>query len=120
MIGIRLGNIRTLGMGIVFSFSLAASTGCVSSNGSWFPFYLNEDTAAQQLMATEYVKSILRKGGAVTCGTELIQLNYVQLYLNEAHFDRSVPLGRFRVTSDGRVWMDDGPTPDDFHWVLIR
>ena len=84
-------------------------------------FRLTDEAAMARLMATKHVAELQRKIPApLTCWVEGSQPDARQLYLGENHSDHTVRVGVYRVTADGRVWVNADPTLLDERWSIIE
>jgi hypothetical protein len=74
-------------------------------------FVLSDDAALDRLMATRHVADLRsRLPIKLTCWVEASAPDERRLYLGEEHGDHTVRLGAYRVTADGRVWVNADPT----------
>ena len=75
----------------------------------------------QRLMTTQHVAALQRSNPTpLTCWVEDSRPDVRQLYLGENHPDHTVRLGAYRVTADGRVWMNADPTLREDRWVGVE
>ncbi len=85
------------------------------------PFRLTDESAMRKLMATKHVAQIeQRDPSPIICFVESEEPGEIDLSLGEDHPDHTVRIGAYRVTSDGRVWMNSDPTLLEERWVQVE
>ncbi len=95
---------------------LSVVLGCASP-----AFRLTDESAMNRLMATRYVADLQRKNPTpLTCWVEDSEPGARLLYLGEDHADHAVRVGAFRVTRDGRVWVNADPTRLEDRWTVVQ
>jgi hypothetical protein len=95
---------------------LSLLTGCASPS-----FTLTDESAMNRLLATKYVAELQRTNPVpLTTWVEGTEPGARLLYLGEDHSDHAVRLGAFRVTADGRVWMNADTTRLEDRWITIE
>ena len=93
--------------------------GCAAPTNSK-PFVLSDDAATDRLLATHHVAALARTIPApLICFVEGHSAGATELYLGEDHPDHTVRLGAYRVTADGRVWVNADPTLLDDRWMPV-
>jgi hypothetical protein len=101
---------------ILLIVMIASLAGCASS-----PFQLSDESAVKQLLTTKHVAELHRHNPSpFICWVEGVEPNARELYLGEDHPDHTVRIGSYRVTSDGRVWINDDATGLTERWVVIK
>lgn len=99
----------------IFSLLLFV-TGCAGPT-----FRLTDESAMDRLMATQHVAELQRNNPTpLTCWVEGADPNARQMYLGENHADHTVRVGTYRVTSDGRVWVNADPTQLEEQWAIVE
>jgi hypothetical protein len=84
-------------------------------------FLLSDESAVSKLLTTKHVADLQRTHEApLTAWVESVRPDARYLYLGESHPDHTVRVGAYRVTSDGRVWMNADPTLLEDRWVAIE
>jgi hypothetical protein len=84
-------------------------------------FKLSDESARVRLMETEYVSELQRKNPTqLVCWIEGTEPGARDLYLGENHPDHTVRVGAFRVTADGRVWINSDRTLLEDQWAPIK
>ncbi len=84
-------------------------------------FELTEEAAVDRLMATRHVAGLRRENpGPLICFVEDAGPDAVDLYLGEDHPTHTVRVGSYRVTSDGRVWVNSDATLLEDRWVPVQ
>jgi hypothetical protein len=72
-------------------------------------------------MSTKHVAELQRKNPTrLTCWVEGTEADARLLYLGENHPDHTVRVGAYRVTSDGRVWVNADPTLLEAKWAVVE
>jgi hypothetical protein len=90
-------------------------TGCAAP-----PFALTDESAMDALMVTRHVAELQQRHSMpLTCRIEGTDPDARRLYLGESHSDHTVRVGAYRVTSDGRVWVNTDPTLLEDRWAMI-
>jgi hypothetical protein len=93
-----------------------AVSGCAAPR-----FVLTDQSALHRLMATEHVASFSRRIPApLICWVEGTEPNARFLYLGEDHPTYTVRVGAYRVTSDGRVWVNADDTYLTERWYVVK
>ena len=101
---------RTFTVALAFYLS-----GCASHR-----FVLSDWSAMKQVMSTRHVAELQRRNPTrFTCWIEGSEGDARQVYLGENHPDHTVRVGAYRVTSDGRVWVNSDPTLLEENWVVV-
>jgi hypothetical protein len=84
-------------------------------------FRLTDDSAIDRLMTTRHVAELQRQNPMpLTCWAEGAHADARELYLGENHPDHTVRIGAYRVTADGRVWMNGAATRPEHRWIAIK
>jgi hypothetical protein len=95
---------------------LAIATGCAAP-----VLALTDESAIERLMETKHVADLQRRNSTrLICWVEGSEPGARELYLGENHPDHTVRVGAYRVTADGRVWMNADPTLLEDRWVPIE
>jgi hypothetical protein len=90
-------------------------TGCAAH-----AFQLTDESAMVRLMATKHVAEWQRKHETpLICWVEGTEPDARNLYLGENHPDHTARVGAYRVTADGRVWVNADPTLLKDRWTPI-
>jgi len=81
-----------------------------------------EDTAAQRLMGSAYVGSLLRATPSrhLMCMVEITRPDSMDLYLGDDEGDHTTRVRFCRVTRDGRVWVNRDETGLDDRWAVVE
>ena len=83
-------------------------------------FKLTDKSAMDRLMATKHVAELQRKNSTrLACRVAGTELDARRLYLGENHSAHTVRIGAYRVTADGRVWVNADRTLLDDRWTVI-
>jgi hypothetical protein len=91
-------------------------TGCAAQQ-----FRLSDESAMHRLMATKRVADLQRRNPTpLMCWVEGSEPGARELYLGEDHSDHTVRIGAYRVTADGRVWVNADLTLLEDHWAVIE
>jgi hypothetical protein len=84
-------------------------------------FNLSDESAMDRLMSTKHVAKLQRNSPTpLTCRVEDVEPDARLLYLGESHADHTVRVGTYRVTSDGRVWLNADSTLLEDRWVIVE
>ncbi len=84
-------------------------------------FKLSDESAIEKLMGTRHVAELQRENPTpLTCWVEDSEPDARQLYLGEDHQDHTVRAGTYRVTADGRVWLNADPALPEDAWTVIE
>lgn len=95
---------------------LSMLTGCTSP-----AFKLSDKSAVVRLLATRHVVELQRRNPTpLTCWVEGTEPDARRLYLGENHPDHTVRVGAYRVTADGRAWVNTDPTLLEERWTVVE
>lgn len=85
-------------------------------------FTLTEDSAMIRVMSTKRVANLSRAipNRRITCMVEHTTPDAVYLYLGDDEGDHTTRVGFYRVTRDGRVWMNRDETGLYERWAVIE
>ena len=84
-------------------------------------FVLTDESAMERLMSTKHVADLRRRNPKpLTCWVESSDPSASLLYLGENHDDHTVRIGAYRVTADGRVWVNADKTLLQERWIAIE
>ena len=103
-------------------FTLAALIALFCTGCARDAFRLTEDSAIERLMATKRVASLERAipNRRMVCMVDDTRPDAVYLYLGYDEGDHTTRVGFYRVTSDGRVWVNQDETGLDDRWVVVE
>jgi hypothetical protein len=91
-------------------------TGCAAPT-----FKLSDESAIDRLMATRHVLELQQASPIrLIAWVERREADARPVYLGEDHADHAVRMGAYRVTSDGRVWVNADLMLLDERWVLVE
>lgn len=83
-------------------------------------FTLTNDAAVKKVLATRHVTELDKKTDVpLASWVEGRDAEAVYVYVGESHPDHYVRVGVFRVTKDGRVWVNRDPMLSE-EWRLVR
>ena len=100
---------------VILGFLLLLS-GCASP-----AFKLSDESAVNRLLATRHVANLQRNNPTpLACWVEGAEPDARLLYLGENHSDHTVRVGAYRVTADGRAWVNADPTLFEDKWRVIE
>ena len=107
---------RTLFLTFLLASALTA-LGCAAPR-----FHLTDDTAMAQLMSTNHVAQLQRNIPTrhLICMVDDNTPEEIRFYLGDDEGTHTTRIGFYRVTSDGRVWLNADPTALEDRWTTIK
>jgi hypothetical protein len=74
----------------------------------------------QKLIATTHVAGLRANNSTpLICWVEVTEADALELSLGEDHPDHTARIGAYRVTSDGRVWVNEDQTMMKERWCRL-
>jgi hypothetical protein len=85
-------------------------------------FRLTEESAIRQLLATQYVAGLKAAipGRRLVCQSDGVTKDGMDVHLGDRGDDFVFRIGFYRVTTDGRVWMNQDGTGLEERWKIIE
>jgi hypothetical protein len=118
--GDRLKSVRRLNFMNVLYVSCTAVIAVLAGCGAR-TLELTDESAMSALMQTKHVAALQRQNPTrFVCWVESADSTSRYLYLGENHPDHTVRVGSYRVTSDGRVWVNSDLTYLEDQWVFVE
>src|SRR5262249_51647628 len=91
--------------------SVAACVASVAAGCTHPAFVLTDDAAMDRVMSSAHVSRLQERNPTrLMCMVDGREPNAIDVYVGEDHPDHTVRVATFRVTDDGRVWVNDDQT----------